>query len=147
MRQCPRIVRTGFVAEQHLPALYSAASAFVYVSHYEGFGLPLLEAMSCGTPVIYGNNSSMPEIVKDAGLPADAADIDQIKTSLQRLLIDEQFNRQLVRRARRRAIEFHWEKTASQTLACYRDLLQGNWPIPRQGQESNHNETGDRHAA
>jgi glycosyltransferase involved in cell wall biosynthesis len=67
-----RVVLTGFVADRDLAAIYSGALAFLYLSHYEGFGLPPLEAMHCGTPVIVGDNSAMPEVVGDAGIRLDS---------------------------------------------------------------------------
>lgn len=114
---------TGYIADADLAAIYSAAHGFVYVSHYEGFGLPLLEAMRCGLPVIYGNNSSMPEIVGEAGLAADPADVGDIARQMRRLISEDKLAESLGRQALERAVSFSWEQTAEQTLAAYQKLL------------------------
>jgi glycosyltransferase involved in cell wall biosynthesis len=119
----PRVHLAGYVEEEDLAALYSAATAFVYASHYEGFGFPLLEAMACGTPVVYGYNSSMPEIVGDAGLAANAGDPGDLARQLGRLLSDDDLAKALGRRAIERARRFSWERTASETLALYQRML------------------------
>ena len=121
----PRVQAIGYVDDEDLPLLYSAAEALCYVSRYEGYGLPILEAMACGTAVIYGNNSAMPELAEGCGLPADADDPRTIRDAMRRLLSDpeQQRNRQIasVMRAKR----FTWEQSARQTLAAYRDLISG----------------------
>ncbi len=118
---------TGFVDEADLPALYSGSLALSYVSFYEGFGLPLLEAMSCGTAVLYGDNSSMPEVVGEAGLAANPNDIDQIKSQMARLVLDNDLRAQLAQRALMQAARFSWSETARQTTAEY-DRLISNSP-------------------
>jgi glycosyltransferase involved in cell wall biosynthesis len=118
-----RIIFTGFVEDEDLPALYSGAIALSYISYYEGFGLPLLEAMSCGTPVIYGNNSSMPEVAGDAGLPAKPDDVKEIKECFRRLLTDDALCKQLRKRTLENAARFSWKKAAEETLGVYRMLL------------------------
>ncbi len=114
-----RVHLTGYVDDHDLTAIYSAATGFVYVSHYEGFGLPLLEAMHCGAPVIYGDNSSMPEIVGDAGLAADADDPRDIARQMHRLVASPKHRAELSERALRRAAEFRWQRTAEQTVQVY----------------------------
>lgn len=109
---------TDFVDEQDLPILYSNALALCYVSIYEGFGLPLLEAMACGTAVIYGNNSSMPEVIGDAGLPAEPHNIDDIKEKMKLMLNDEK-RTAMNQKAIERANKFSWTKTAWETLNLY----------------------------
>jgi glycosyltransferase involved in cell wall biosynthesis len=109
----------GHVEERDLAALYSAAVGLVYVSHYEGFGLPLVEAMGCGCPVIYGNNSAMPEVVGDAGLPADARDVADIARQMRRLLDDPALARDLRARAVVRAQAFSWARAAEETAGVY----------------------------
>jgi glycosyltransferase involved in cell wall biosynthesis len=109
----------GYIADEDLAAIYSSAYGFLYVSHYEGFGLPLLEAMSCGVPVIYGNNSSMPEIVGNAGLAADSWDVDDITRQMHRLVFDAELAKSLGRAALKRSRDFSWERTAQKTLAAY----------------------------
>jgi glycosyltransferase involved in cell wall biosynthesis len=154
-----RIHLIGHVDEGDLAALYSGATAFCYVSHYEGFGLPLLEAMSCAVPSVYGDVSSMPEIVADAGLPAPPGDVPQIRRQLRRLLEDEKLRSSLARRAVFRSLDFHWQKAAEETFACYerytQDLfthtetsqLSGTADPGSAGRESEPSEVGGRHAA
>jgi len=124
VRACPRVRAIGYVEDEDLPALYSAAAVFGYVSHYEGFGLPLLEAMACGVPTVYGNVASMPEIAGEAGLPAAPEDVYEIKHRLRRLLEDAELRRGLARRAVLRSLDFRWKKTAEETLACYERSIQ-----------------------
>jgi len=121
--QSDRIHFTGFVDDDDLPLLYAHARALCYVSHYEGFGLPLLEAMSCGTPVIYGNNSSMPEVAGEGGLPADANQVDEIKNQMYRLLSDDALHQEKARLAWEHANTFSWLKAALQTLKVYEKII------------------------
>jgi len=118
-----RIHPIGYIDDADLAAIYSAARGFVYVSHYEGFGLPLLEAMQCGIPVIFGNNSSMPEIAGDAGLAADSNDVHDIARQMRRLVNDDELALSLGQRALDRARHFSWDQTAARTLAAYQKLL------------------------
>jgi glycosyltransferase involved in cell wall biosynthesis len=99
--------------------MYAEALALCYVSLYEGFGLPPLEAMACGTPVIYGNNSSMPEVVGDGGLPADALDVDDIERQMERVYREPELRAHLALNAWRRSYNFSWRKMAGQTLDVY----------------------------
>ena len=115
-----RIVFTGFVADEDLAALYSGAQAFVYMSLYEGFGLPPLEAMSCGVPVVTSNNSSLPEVVGDAGILLDAHDGDGLAEVFGRLDGDVALRTQLAARSLTRASRFSWDKFLHGTLAAYR---------------------------
>lgn len=119
----PRIRRIGYVAEEDLPALYSSAAALSFVSFYEGFGLPAVEAMRCGTPVIYGMAGSLPEVVGDAGLGADPYDPEDIARQFQRVLSDGDFRRQLSRRALAASAAFNWPDAAEQTMALYETCL------------------------
>jgi glycosyltransferase involved in cell wall biosynthesis len=114
---------TGFVDEHDLPVLYSQAAALCYVAHYEGFGLPLLEAMQCGTPVIYGANSSMPEVAGEAGLPAPSDEVDAIAAQMERILQDEQLRRELSEKALHQAGRFSWLKTGFETLQLYEKTI------------------------
>ena len=118
-----RIIFTGYVDEVDLPKLYSKARALTYVSFYEGFGLPPLEAMSCGTPVIYGNNSSQLEIVGTAGLPANPVSVVDIKNQLFKLYTDEKVFQDFKVRALARSTEFSWDKCVKETLAYYESVL------------------------
>jgi glycosyltransferase involved in cell wall biosynthesis len=115
------IHRIGYVDELELPALYSAASIFVYPSLYEGFGLPILEAMASGTPVITSNTSSMPEIGGDAAVYFDPADPNQLTTILLELIDDVDLRGELRRKGFVNAKQFSWEKTARETLRIYEE--------------------------
>lgn len=117
-----RIRFLGPVREADLPALYGGALAFVFVSEYEGFGLPPLEAMACGTPVIAGNTSSLPEVIGDAGLLVDPRDVNAIAAALERIVSDSALQADLKQRSLDRAAAFTWERTAAQTLAVYRAI-------------------------
>lgn len=113
------IILTGYVPERDLPALYSGAVCFVYPSYFEGFGLPPLEAMKCGTAVIVGNRTSLPEVVGDAGLLVDPFDVDGIAAAIERLITDSDFRSTLRVKGLERARLFDWRETARQTLAVY----------------------------
>ena len=114
------VITTGFVDAQLLPPLYAAADLFVFPSLFEGFGIPLLEAMAAGTAVCAANVSSIPEVVGDAALLFDPRDPDDIARQLQRLLQDSALRQQLVARGRQRARQFSWDDAASGVLAqCY----------------------------
>jgi glycosyltransferase involved in cell wall biosynthesis len=115
------IHRIGYVDELELPALYSAASIFVYPSLYEGFGLPILEAMASGTPVITSNTSSMPEIGGDAAVYFDPADPNQLTTILLELIDDVDLRGEFRRKGFVNAKQFSWEKTARETLMIYEE--------------------------
>lgn len=112
----PGAVFTGYVAQHDLPALYSGASIFAYPSLYEGFGLPPLEAMASGVPVLTSNTSSIPEVVGDAGVLVDPADVDSIQDGLSRLMASESLRKDLSERGRKRAESLSWDDTASATL-------------------------------
>ena len=113
----------GPVPDALLPALMSGATAFCFPSLYEGFGLPVLEAMACGTPVAASNRSSLPEVVGDAGLLFDPADHEAIGVALSRLISDDKLRQRLARAGLARAHEFSWERTAQATLEGYRSVL------------------------
>lgn len=105
-----RIILTGFVADEHLAALYSGATAFLYMSRYEGFGLPPLEAMACGTPVITSNTSSLPEVVGNAGILLDPNDETGLVHAMHSLLCDASLCRSFSRSGLERAHNFNWDK-------------------------------------
>ncbi len=98
----------GFVPQEDLPPLYAGAAAFIYPSLYEGFGLPALEAISCGVPVVASHTSSLPEVVGDAALLCNAADEAALATAMERILTDTSLRAQLRRRARAQAARFTW---------------------------------------
>jgi len=131
-RNRERIHLPGFIDDADLAAIYSSAAGFVYASHYEGFGFPLLEAMRCGAAVVYGDNSSMPELVGDAGLPVDSRDPRAIARQLQRLLREEGLARELGRRALARSKEFTWQRTAADTARVYERRVRGAGAPERQ---------------
>jgi glycosyltransferase involved in cell wall biosynthesis len=118
------VVLTGYVPESDLPALYSGALAFVYPSYFEGFGLPPLEAMQCGTPVIVGNRTSLPEVIGDAGMLVDPFDVDDITAAIVKVISDSDFREQLRVKGLERASIFNWQKTARETLTIYRKAAQ-----------------------
>ncbi len=113
------IVFAGFVDDADLPTYYNAADVFVFPSLYEGFGLPVVEAMQCGTPVICSNASCLPEVVGDGALLADPNDADAFAAALERVLGDSALAEQLVQRGLARAGQFSWDRTARETLAVY----------------------------
>ncbi len=114
------VIITGFVDAQLLPPLYAAADVFVFPSLFEGFGIPLLEAMAAGTAVCAANVSSIPEVVGDAALLFDPREPDDIARQLGRLLQDSKLRQQLVARGRQRARQFSWDDAASGVLQqCY----------------------------
>ena len=117
-----RVHLTGFVDDRDLPVLYNLAEVFAWPSLYEGFGLPPLEAMACGIPVVTANNSSLPEVVADAGLLVDAADTQALAHALARVLNDPALRRTLVARGLARAREFTWHKAAQTLLATYKHV-------------------------
>jgi glycosyltransferase involved in cell wall biosynthesis len=109
----------GYVADPDLPALYSLASVFAFPSLYEGFGLPVLEAMACGTPVVSADNSSLPEVVGEAGLLIEAYDAEGMAAALCRVLSDGPLRRQLEQRGLERSREFTWSAAAARVLELY----------------------------
>jgi len=107
-----RVVFLNYVSDEDLPYLYNSAACFIYPSLYEGFGLPVLEAMACGCPVITSNVSSLPEVVGEAGILIDPYNIDEIAEALQKVLTDENLRQELKRKGLEQARKFSWEKTA-----------------------------------
>lgn len=95
---------------------------FVFPSLYEGFGLPPLEAMACGTPVVCSNAASLPEVVGDAAVTVDPYDVDALAEAMQRVLADRDLREDLRARGLARARQFTWERTARETLAVYREV-------------------------
>ena len=116
-----RIVLTGYVPEAEKVALLSGAEALVYPSLYEGFGLPVIEAMACGTPVLTSNTSALPETAGNAALLVDPDDVEAIAEGLQRLLTDRSLRRALRDAGTARASAFTWEATARQTADILRE--------------------------
>jgi glycosyltransferase involved in cell wall biosynthesis len=111
----------GYVPDDDLPPLLNGALLFVYPSLYEGFGLPPLEAMACGTPVVASNNSSLPEVVGDAALTVDPHDVEGIAKAMEQLL-NEELRNEMRTRGLARAKLFSWERTARETLKVYEEV-------------------------
>jgi len=110
----------GFVGDDHLPELYRGALLFVYPSLYEGFGLPVLEAMACGTPVITSNRASLPEVAGDAALLVDPTQPEALAAAMTSILNDAELRRTLRAKGLARAHTFTWDAVAQQTVAIYR---------------------------
>ncbi len=122
----PQVKHVGKVSLAELPSLYANAELFLMPSWHEGFGLPALEAMACGTPVVSSNCGSLPEVVGDAGLLVDPRDEESIAGAALRVLSDQRLSNDLRRRGLERASAFTWERTARQTLAVYRAVFEEN---------------------
>jgi glycosyltransferase involved in cell wall biosynthesis len=118
-----KVIFPGYVAQTDLPMVYNLADICVYPSLYEGFGLPVLEALACGTPVITSNVSSMPEIVGPAGLLLPPTDSQALAAALQRLLSDPAERQRLAAQGPARAARFTWQRTAEHTRAAYHHAL------------------------
>lgn len=114
---------TGYVDEEDLPALYNGADLFVFPSLYEGFGLPVLEAMACHTPVVTSNSSSLPEVAGDAALLVDPLKVDEIAKAMQTILSDDALAAELRERGLTQASKFSWERTAQETVSVYKQVL------------------------
>lgn len=117
-----RVTLAGYVAESDLPALYSHATAFVYPSLYEGFGLPVMEAMACGVPVLTSRSSSLTEIAEGAAVLVDPEDEPALAEGLVSLATDETLRASLRARGLERASRYTWERTARETAQAYREV-------------------------
>jgi alpha-1,3-rhamnosyl/mannosyltransferase len=121
----------GYVPDRLRPALLTGARAFVYPSLYEGFGLPPLEAMACGAPIVASHVSSLPEVVGDAALLVDPEDVQALAGAIERIWRDHALRADLRARGLARAREFSWHRTARLTLDVYRDVLETAPRAPR----------------
>ncbi len=116
------LVTTGYVADEDLPALYTGTACFAYPSLYEGFGLPIIEAMSCGAPVLTSNRGAMREVAGGAAQEANPYDVKAISAGLKAVLDDKHYAAQLTRRGKQRAAEFTVGQLAKQTLEVYQSV-------------------------
>jgi glycosyltransferase involved in cell wall biosynthesis len=117
------VIFPGYVADADLPAIYAGAQALAFPSLYEGFGLPVLEAMTCGTPVTCSATSSLPEITGDAALPFDPENVQSITTALRRLLSDTDLQASFSQRGFEQAAKFSWDRVAAHTRLVYDKVL------------------------
>jgi glycosyltransferase involved in cell wall biosynthesis len=117
------VLLPGYVAAEEKALWYAAATAFAFPSLYEGFGMPPLEAMACGTPVVTSNAASLPEVVGEAGLMLAPDDVSGWAAALKRVWIDAAYRAELADRGVRQARQFTWSNTARQIAQSYRDLL------------------------
>ncbi len=122
----PRVRFLGYVPREHLPALYSGAAAFAYPSLLEGFGLPVIEAMACGTPVITSDNSALKEIAGDAAMLVDPLSVSSIRQALTDVTGDSLLRSTLAQRGLTRAQDYSWNATAALTLQAYKEARAGN---------------------
>ena len=113
----------GFVADEDLPALYSGADFFAYPSLYEGFGLPIIEALACGTPVLTADNSCLPEAGGPGALYVQAESVESIAAGITTLATDPALRRRLAHAGLAHAAAFTWARSAGQLLTAYRALL------------------------
>ncbi|MGI9149473.1 MAG: glycosyltransferase family 4 protein [Chloroflexota bacterium] len=113
------ILLPGFVADELLPAIYSAAEVMAFPSLYEGFGLPILEAMACGTPVVASRASCLPEVAEGAALMIEPTDVDDLSAGLELVLMDTALRARLIEQGRRRAATYTWRRAAQLLLKVY----------------------------
>jgi len=122
----PSVIRPGFISDDDLAALYSATRCFVFPSLYEGFGLPLLEAMACGAPIVASDRTSIPEVLGDAGILVDAQHPDAIADGIEQVLLSESVAADLRTRGRARSTLFTWERCAALTAETYQQVTSGH---------------------
>lgn len=126
LRLQDRIIFTGYMPDADLPLLFNGASLLVLPSLYEGFGMPLLEAMACGTPVVASRVSALPEVAGEAALLVDPHDVETLAGAMERVLGDEELRSDLRRRGLERAKEFSWDRCARETLAVLKMVGQND---------------------
>lgn len=116
------VIFPGSISQDELALFYNAADVFAFPSLYEGFGLPAVEAMACGTPVVCSNTTSLPEVVGDAAIAVDPCDIEALAEALLKTLQDTGLRQEMAARGLARAGQFTWERTARETAAVYQEL-------------------------
>ena len=121
-----RVHLIGHVPVETLVMFYNACSVFVFPSLFEGFGIPVIEAMACGAPVVASKESSLPEVSGDAALHFDPVDTNQMASCIERILTDTELREDLITRGFERAAQFSWEETARRTLSVYKSVFLGN---------------------
>ena len=117
------IITTGFIDERELPIAYAGALAYIIPSLSEGFGLPPLEAMACGTPVISSKESCMPEILGDAAYYFDAYNIDDMADAMGKVVTSEDLRKELIEKGLRQVKKYSWSEAAKKTLEVYEEVL------------------------
>lgn len=118
-----KVIFTGYIDEKDIVLLYNAATLFVYPSLYEGFGLPPLEAMACGTPVITSNLSSLPEVVGDAAITVNPNNVKDLIEAIDKVLNNKELQRKMIQKGLKRANKFTWKNTARETIKVYKEVL------------------------
>ena len=116
------IIFTGYIPDEDLPFIYNIADIFVYPSLYEGFGLPALEAMACGVPVIAANSSSLPEVVGDAGILIDPYNAEELADAIEKIYKNPDLHQEMSDKGLKQARKFSWEKCAKETLSVYEEV-------------------------
>jgi glycosyltransferase involved in cell wall biosynthesis len=122
------VITPGWIAEEDKPLLYAAATVFVYPSRYEGFGLPVLEAMACGVPVVTTNAASIPELAGPAAFQLDPSDTKHMAAPIIRLCTEEDSRDMMIERGFAQVEKFSWAKTAAETLQAYREAVGESTP-------------------
>ncbi len=118
-----KVIFPGFISMAYIPFMYNACELFVYPSFYEGFGLPPIEAMACGVPVIASSATSIPEIVKDSTLLVNPYDVNSLSEKMYNALLDNDLRQSLITKGLKRASDLTWEHTAATTLSAYQNIL------------------------
>lgn len=119
-----KVIFPGFIPLKHMPIFYNACTLFVYPSLYEGFGLPPVEAMACGAPVIASNITSIPEVVEDAGILINPYDVDELCIAMNSVIEDKNLRDDLIKKSLNRSLNFSWLKTAEKTISAYKSILE-----------------------
>ena len=118
-----QLVNIGYIPDEELSVIYSSSTLFIFPSLYEGFGLPPLEAMACGTPVISSNTSSLVEVVGDAGILVNPRDTDRLAIEMHHLIINSNVREALIKKGLERVKRFTWERAAQETLQVYESVV------------------------